>query len=156
MARLTNHCYFVFARRIGCWNDSKPRTCASGTCVCDALSRGPWTELQLSIYGKWLQFAAANIHRGIARRAQEIGHAAEHIRRSDFCNIWFHRFGRMTVALDKVTLDKWFPLMYNETRLQRRTLVRVRSLCKALPSYSCDYLPGRFLERSLSWMCQLL
>ena len=39
--------------------------------------------------GKWFKFVAATTYLGVARRAQQIGHAAEHICRSGFCDIWY-------------------------------------------------------------------
>ena len=43
-----------------------------------------------------LKFAAAQICRGIARREQQIGHAAEHRCRSDFRDTCAYRFGQMS------------------------------------------------------------
>ena len=45
--------------------------------------------IYIYIHGKWLQFVAANKYRGVARRAQQVGYATEHICRSDFSVICF-------------------------------------------------------------------
>ena len=47
------------------------------------------------LYGRWFQIVAATIYRGAARRAQQIGYAAEHICRSDPCDTSFPHVGRM-------------------------------------------------------------
>ena len=43
--------------------------------------------IYIHIHGKWFEFVAAAIYRGIARRVQQIGFAAVHIWRSEFRNI---------------------------------------------------------------------
>ena len=37
------------------------------------------TQRQITLHSKWFSFMAAAVHRGMARRAQQIGYAAEHI-----------------------------------------------------------------------------